>query len=110
MCRCVGWAWWRLGEGDFGAHGKEFGKVWGERDVFPAMTGMDFAFLLEPAPRHDGPDPSFRYSAGAGRPRLLGGPLGAKRRADRREVILRPHEITDVRVQTMSRGSTPPRP
>ena len=50
---------------------KEFGKVWGEHGVFPAMTGMDFAFLLEPAPRHDGPDPSFRYLAGAGRPRVL---------------------------------------
>ena len=50
---------------------KKLGEVWGERGVFPAMTGQDLAFLLEPAPRHDGPDPSFRYLAGAGRPRVL---------------------------------------
>ena len=50
---------------------KKLGEAWGERGVFPAMSGVDLAFLLEPAPRHDGPDPSFRYLVGAGRPRVL---------------------------------------
>ena len=57
---------------------EELREIWGARGVFPAMTGYDFAFLLEPVPRHDGPDPSFRYLAGAGRPHMLDGPRGAE--------------------------------
>merc|ERR1719359_483774 len=55
---------------------RTLGEYWVAHGVFPAMTGHDLMFLLEPAPRHDGPDPSFRYVVGASRPRVLDGRCG----------------------------------
>ena len=55
---------------------RTLGEFWGAHGVFPAMSGKDLMFRLEPAPRHDGPDPSFRYVVGASRPRVLDGRCG----------------------------------
>ena len=60
----------------WGSMERTLGEYWGTHGVFRAMTGMDLMFRLEPAPRHDGPDPSFRYVVGASRPRVLDGLCG----------------------------------